>query len=176
MARTLFTITLAGAAIMAGLVGCTRAGQAVAVVQPTEGNQAHGVVEFTQTDAGVHIVADISGLTPNASHAFHVHDYGDLRDPAAKSAGGHYNPAHEQHGRPEDQHRHAGDLGNLHADGEGNAHYDRVDPRFTILGPTHPVIGRAVIIHAGADQFTQPTGGAGARIGAGVIGLAKPSP
>ena len=36
------------------------------------------------------------------------------------------------------------------------------------------VIGRAVIVHKGQDDLiSQPTGGAGPRIGAGTIGIAK---
>ena len=42
-----------------------------------------------------------------------------------------------------------------------------------IDGP-NSILGRGVIIHAGADDLTsQPTGAAGARLGIGVIGVAK---
>jgi Cu-Zn family superoxide dismutase len=37
------------------------------------------------------------------------------------------------------------------------------------------VVGRAIIIHANPDDFTQPTGNAGGRIATGVIGLANPA-
>ncbi|MAE64699.1 MAG: superoxide dismutase [Phycisphaeraceae bacterium] len=147
--------------------------RAVAVMTPTAGNTASGVVTFTQVEGGVRIVADINGLNPNQRHAFHVHEFGDARDAKGKSAGGHYNPEGHDHGRPEAAVRHAGDLGNLVADGTGRAHYDRVDDRITIAGMLNPIVGRGVIIHAGEDQFTQPTGAAGARIAIGVIGIAK---
>ena len=34
---------------------------------------------------------DLSGLTPNMMHGFHVHEKGDLSD-NCRGAGGHYNP------------------------------------------------------------------------------------
>ncbi|MAE60936.1 MAG: superoxide dismutase [Planctomycetaceae bacterium] len=160
-----------------GMVGCATTAHehhAVAVMRPTAGNQAHGIVTFEQIGDGVRIIANIDGLTPNAQHAFHIHQFDDVRDPAGKSAGGHYNPEAMPHGRPQDAHRHAGDLGNLQADANGHATYDRVDNRFSISKAMNPILGRGVIVHAGEDQFTQPTGAAGARIAAGVIGIAKP--
>ena len=42
-----------------------------------------------------------------------------------------------------------------------------------IAGLRNPVLGRGVIVHAKPDDGGQPTGNAGARIGQGVIGLAK---
>ena len=146
----------------------------VAVIYPTQGNKCTGIVTFEEVEGGVKIVADIGGLTPGAEHAFHVHEWGDLRKPDGMGAGTHYNPESSDHGRPEDATRHAGDFGNLVADAEGRARYERVDPRITLAGLKNPVLGRAVIVHAGKDKFTQPVGDAGGRIGMGVIGIAGP--
>lgn len=148
--------------------------QAVAMMSSTEGNTAKGVVTFTQLDGGVRIVADIEGLRPYSQHAFHIHMFGDARDSTGKSAGGHYNPEGHQHGAPDSIERHAGDLGNLQSDGKGRARYERIDSNFSIAGEKNPVLGRGVIIHAGEDKFTQPAGGAGARIAIGTIGIANP--
>jgi Cu-Zn family superoxide dismutase len=147
--------------------------QLVAVVSPTQGNNAHGVVRFTQVDGGVRIVADIEGLTPNAHHAFHIHEFGDVTSSNGTSAGGHFNPEKQPHGHPEDAMRHAGDLGNLTADATGRAHYERVDTHISLTGMMDPIVGRAVVVHAGEDKFTQPVGDAGGRIAYGVIGVAK---
>jgi len=69
--------------------------------------------------------------------------------------------------------RHAGDMGNIDADEKGIAHLDYIDPAMKLSGE-YSIIGHAVIIHAKEDDFkTQPTGNAGARIGNGVIGIAK---
>ncbi len=158
-------------------VGCAQQSvtEAVAVVHPTRGSQCHGIVRFKAVSGGVRIVADIEGLQPNTRHAFHVHQYGDETAADGKSAGGHYNPEKMAHGRPTDAVRHAGDFGNLKADVGGEAHYERVDTHVSIAGGKNPILGRAVIIHAGEDKFVQPTGGAGARAGIGIIGIAKPA-
>ena len=146
---------------------------AVAVLIPTEGNSVRGVVHFTRVANGVHVVANVSGLTPG-NHGFHIHEYGDASSPDGTAAGGHFNPGHKDHGAPTADDRHAGDLGNLHADADGNATVDYVDPLIAFAGATS-IIGRGVIVHADADDFkTQPTGNAGKRVACGVIGIAKP--
>jgi len=150
--------------------------EAVAVVQPASGSKVTGWVRFTQTADGVLVTADINGLKPNARHAFHVHEFGDITTADAKSAGGHYNPEGHQHAGPDAAMRHAGDLGNIDADANGHGRYERSIAGVTIAGDRNPVVGRSVIIHAGEDDLTsQPAGNAGDRIGCGVIGVAKAS-
>ena len=149
--------------------------EAVAFVSPTDGNKAQGSVRFTRNGQKVHIIAHIEGLTPNAKHAIHIHEFGDCSSGDGKSAGGHYNPQGFDHAGPDDAERHAGDLGNLTADENGIAHYELSVDNITLGGRRNPIIGRAVIIHAGEDDLkSQPTGAAGARIGCGVIGIPKP--
>ena len=146
----------------------------VCVVQPTKGNRCKGVVRFTRQRKGVKVVADIEGLTPNQKHGFHIHEFGDVSGLDGKSAGGHYDPAHTgKHGRPGEKGVHAGDMGNLVADGKGKAHYEATIPNITVAGWKNPILGRAIIIHAKEDDFGQPTGNAGGRIGYGVIGVGK---
>lgn len=150
---------------------------AVCVISPTgEGGDVRGVVTFERVaDEIVRVVADVSGLTPGARHGFHIHEFGDLRAPDASSAGSHFAPAAGQrHGGPEQAHKHAGDLGNLVADDRGEAHLELTVHGLS-LSEERPALGRAVIVHAQADDLrSQPTGNSGARIGAGVIGVAKP--
>lgn len=146
--------------------------KAICVLTPTEGSKVHGIVNFTVTDGGVKIVADVEGLTPG-KHGFHVHQYGDISSLDGKSAGGHFNPDGKKHGAPTDMERHVGDLGNLVADSNGKAHYERIDKLIDLDGP-HSIIGRAIIVHAGEDDLvSQPTGNAGSRAAFGVIGIAK---
>ncbi|MEM1447199.1 MAG: superoxide dismutase family protein [Planctomycetota bacterium] len=152
---------------------------AVAIMIPTEGHTARGVIRFDEDDRGVTVTAKISGLTPGQKHGFHIHEFGDLSSPDGSATGGHYNPEGHDHVLPNDKtgtpHAgHAGDLGNLEADANGNATYTQTFKKFTIFDDDHnPILGRGVIIHAQEDDGGQPTGNAGARIAQGVIGVAN---
>ncbi len=147
----------------------------VAVIHPTEGNKAHGTVTFMDHGGGkLHVQAHLNGLTPGAKHGFHIHEFGDCTSPDGKSAGGHYDPAGVgQHGEPGADMRHAGDLGNVQADANGHGMIDGMFEGISIAGDMNPIIGRGVIVHALEDNYGQPTGNAGARIGCGVIGIAN---
>ncbi len=146
--------------------------KAVCVLTPTEGNNVKGTVTFTQTDAGILIVADVEGLS-EGNHGFHIHEFGDISKSDGTSAGGHFNPDHKDHAGPEDEVRHAGDFGNIVADANGNAHYERVDSLISFKG-TNNIIGRAIIVHANEDDLvSQPTGDAGGRVAQGVIGIGE---
>ena len=145
---------------------------ASAVVYPTKGNAASGTVTFTQKDDGLHIEARITGLTPG-EHGFHIHEFGNCACDDGVCAGDHFNPTNAPHAGTDTLMRHVGDLGNITANADGVAEYNFIDTLSTLKGP-HSIIGRSVIIHAQPDDYTtQPTGNAGARIGCGVIGIAK---
>jgi Cu-Zn family superoxide dismutase len=153
---------------------CAMPAALVATMQPTKGNQTAGKVRFTTVEGGVRIVADITGLTPGAKHAIHIHEFGDVGAEDGSAAGGHYNPGGHPHGGPESEHRHAGDLGNLTADATGNAHYELTAKGLSLCCGKMPLIGHSVIIHAKEDDLTsQPSGNAGPRISQGVIGVTK---
>lgn len=148
--------------------------EAVAVMHPTAGNTAQGTVRFVQKGDKVTVIADLTGLAPNSTHGFHVHEFGDCTAPDASSAGGHYNPEGHSHAGPETAMRHAGDLGNLKSDAQGKAHLELTVDNLSLCGPKNPILGRAVIVHAKADDLkSQPTGESGPRIACGVIGIAK---
>lgn len=146
--------------------------RAIAVITATKGNSVHGVVIFEEVENGVRVVANLKGLTPG-KHGFHIHVFGDISSNDGSSAGGHFNPAGMPHSMPTSEKRHAGDMGNIEADKDGNAHLEYIDPVMKLDG-TFSIIGRAVIVHEKEDDFTtQPTGNAGARVGQGVIGIAQ---
>jgi superoxide dismutase, Cu-Zn family len=146
----------------------------VAVIHPTDGNEATGIVTFTREGENVRVIATVSGLDPESLHGFHVHEYGDCSDDAALSAGGHFNPYGMPHGGPTDTDRHVGDLGNLASDENGVATVDFVDEVLELDG-MFTILGRGVVVHAQEDDLeSQPVGDAGARIGCGVIGVAEP--
>lgn len=146
---------------------------AVCVLAPTQGSTAAGKVTFDQHGSDVIVTVDMVGLAPNSEHAWHIHEWGDISAADGTAAGGHYNPEGHPHGLPPDPNRHAGDLGNLRADASGHAHKTIEVDNITIAGDRNPIVGRAMIVHAKADDGGQPTGNAGGRIAQGVIGLAK---
>jgi Cu-Zn family superoxide dismutase len=148
---------------------------AIAVLAPTQGQQAAGTVHFRREGAGVHVTGEISGLAPNSKHGFHVHEFGDCSAPDGTSAGGHFAPEAHPHGAPNPAEHHAGDLGNVEADGTGKARVDVMVPGLSLATGDRALVGRGLILHAQPDDLTtQPTGNAGARVACGVIGVAKP--
>lgn len=151
-------------------------GASEATVQLVEvgGSGVSGTLHLEQVGDGVRITGRIEGLKPG-EHGFHVHTYGDLSDlERGESAGGHFSPGGHQHGRPSDGKRHVGDLGNIRADQSGVATIDIVDGVIALSGK-HSILGRAVVVHADADQFVQPSGNAGGRVAFGVVGVADAS-
>lgn len=144
---------------------------ATVAIMPTQGNQAVGRLVLSQEEAGARIRGEITGLKPGGEHGFHVHQTGDCSAPDAESAGEHLNPGSQPHGNPSTGAHHAGDMLNLRANAEGTAAIDVVLASLTVGGgaPTD-VIGKAVIVHAAADDYSsQPAGNSGARIACGVI-------
>ncbi|RZC92160.1 hypothetical protein C5167_007726 [Papaver somniferum] len=84
--------------------------KAVVVLNSSEG--VNGTIYFTQEgDAPTNVTGTITGLKAG-KHGFHVHALGDTTN-GCMSTGPHFNPAGKVHGAPEDEERHAGDLGNL---------------------------------------------------------------
>lgn len=143
--------------------------EAVAVLSPTKGNDIQGTLILRQVGETLHVTGEVTGLEPG-EHGFHIHEFGDLRDPEGKSAGGHFNPDGVPHGDPDDPRHHAGDLGNITADERGVARIDKEADAVKL----HFVIGRAIVVHGEADDFTsQPSGDAGPRVALGVIGFAN---
>ena len=145
----------------------------IAAIRPVGDSRVWGTVVFTAAGDGVKITAKIGGLTPNAKHAIHIHEFGDLGSDDATSAGDHFNPENHPHALPDQEERHAGDMGNLEADASGNAELDLTVKNITLDPGPRGILGRAVIVHAKPDDGGQPSGNAGDRIGAGVIGLSK---
>lgn len=141
----------------------------VAVLHPSEGSKVRGVILLDQHNDGLHIHGKVVGLTPG-KHGFHIHEFGDLRDPKGESAGGHFDPHGHKHGGPGSEEHHAGDLGNIEANAEGVAEVNIKAPWLKL----HFVIGRPMVVHGDPDDLTsQPSGAAGPRVALGVIGIAK---
>ncbi len=150
-------------------------GGAVAVLLPTKGNNAKGMIHFTPVDGGLSVTGTIRGLDPGGDHGFHVHEFGDVSENNGTGTGGHFNPGGHDHALPgEDTPRHAGDMGNVTADDEGVAEVNVTIMGITLEPGPACILGRGLIVHADRDDGGQPTGNAGARIAQAVIGVAGP--
>jgi hypothetical protein len=85
--------------------------------------------------------------------------------------GGHWNPYGGVHSFLTDTNRHAGDLGNVTADGQGTATINIVTDKVSLSGDVSAV-GKGLILHELFDDgVSQPTGNAGKRFAQGVIGI-----
>ena len=136
-------------------------------MEPKSDSNVAGDVSFTEENGKVVMKATFSGLTPG-EHAIHIHDKADCSSADGTSTGGHWNPTAEPHGKwgvADGYHR--GDIGNFTADAEGNATLEFTTDLWCIgcEDETKNIVGKAVIVHQGVDDFTsQPSGAAGARI------------
>jgi Cu-Zn family superoxide dismutase len=142
---------------------------AMAMLHPTSGSQAVGMVHFQQmSDGSVEVSVDLTNVPPGV-HGFHIHDKGDCGD-NGNAAGGHFNPMSMPHGAPDAVSHHAGDFGNVTADASGKVSTKFTTHSITVAAGANSVVGHAVILHGNPDDLTtQPTGNAGPRIACGVV-------
>ncbi|CAI6007511.1 unnamed protein product [Closterium sp. NIES-65] len=168
-----FVVFWTPSAVLSQNCSCSPANMTIkAVVVLTGSEGVNGTVTFEQLESGSTVVnGKITGLKPGL-HGFHVHALGDTTN-GCMSTGPHFNPANKTHGAPEDEERHAGDLGNVVADEAGVAEFTITDsqcncrPR-TIMHSSSPllhpnlqiplsgpnsIIGRAVVVHADIDDL-----------------------
>jgi superoxide dismutase, Cu-Zn family len=145
--------------------------RAHAVLASASNSDVSGTLSFAGTDQGVRITGRITGLKPDSTHGFHIHEHCDCSTPDASSAGGHFNPTQQPHGHSDAGQRHAGDLPNQQANAEGVATVDVLAKDVQLgTGGNTDILGDAVIVHAQPDDYSsQPSGNSGARIACGVI-------
>lgn len=147
------------------------AGTAKADILGTDpGSTVNGTALLNDTADGLEVRIIIHGA-PAGTHGIHFHEKGTC-DEGGNAAGGHYNPASVKHGhvlKDGVTASHAGDLGNIEIGADGKGSLTMVVPQLTVSGGQYNVTDRAVILHEKEDDFGQPTGNAGGRIGCGVI-------
>jgi superoxide dismutase, Cu-Zn family len=164
-----------------------RSGRKATAVLSDEEGQRVGVAVFKERHGKVTVSAAVSRLAPELAsefHGFHVHAVGECV-PSFTTAGGHYNPSGESHGK------HAGDLPSLLVNGDGTGQLQFTTDRFSV-SELFDADGSALIVHMGRDnyanipnRYTNPTGAAGpdaetlatgdagARAACGVIEMAR---
>ncbi|XP_017839340.1 extracellular superoxide dismutase [Cu-Zn] isoform X2 [Drosophila busckii] len=140
-------------------------------------SQVKGNVTFIQNDCGqsVHVRVQLEGVK-EGKHGFHIHEKGDLSNGCASMAG-HYNPDKVEHGAPNHEVRHVGDLGNIEVNASGVIDMTYTDSVISLTGK-RTIIGRGVVLHELEDDLglgnhtdSKKTGNAGGRIACGVIGI-----
>jgi Cu-Zn family superoxide dismutase len=142
-------------------------------IEAKSASKVKGNATFTDDGkGGIVFRLEVSDAPPGL-HAVHIHDKGDCSSPDGKSAGDHWNPMHEAHGKwgGEGGHFHLGDIGNLEVKPDGKGTLTLETNKWSAGGgATNDIVGHAVVVHGGVDDFTsQPAGNAGPRIGCGVI-------
>ena len=139
---------------------------AIAALKTAEGADAGTVTAFAGPK-GVLFRVEGKGW-PTGWHGVHLHAVGKCEGPGFTSAGAHVNHADSPSphgllnvsGGPD-----LGDLQNVYAAADGSAHAE-----VYAANPGQSLSGVSFLIHANADDhFSQPIGGAGARIACGVF-------
>ena len=142
-------------------------------VNSVNGSVVNGEAKFIQSKDKVTLNIDVKGLTYGL-HAFHIHEFGDCSSIDAKSAGGHWNPNNNKHGKWGTKSHHKGDIANLFADSSGNSSLKFETDLWCLdcNDKSKNILNKSLIIHQDADDFhSQPSGNAGKRIGCGIIKL-----
>lgn len=144
---------------------------AIAQLHGTQGNEdARAIIRFEPSNEGLRYKIKAKGLKPG-KHAYHLHFYGNCTADDAKSAGTHFNLKGSSHNPPKGIDRITGDLGDLNVGKDGQAKDQGVLKNGMLDGPKS-IIGRSVIIHEKANDYSQPPiGAAGGRDACGVIGI-----
>jgi Cu-Zn family superoxide dismutase len=141
-------------------------------LEPKSGSKSIGKLIFKEVDGVVSLEAKFQGLTAGM-HAIHIHEKADCSSVDGKSAGGHWNPTFTNHGKwGNEGGYHKGDIGNFEVDesGYGKRIMETTEWCIGCEDDTKNILGKAIIVHQGTDDFTsQPSGAAGARIICGGI-------
>ncbi len=168
MKKIIFLIVL----VFTILIGCKSSigslvdNKITVVLEPKSNSKVNGTGTFVEKNGMVVFVAKLSGLNPGI-HAIHIHEKADCSAADGSSAGGHWNPTFKKHGKWGSEEHHKGDIGNFMADENGNGSITLTTSEWCIdcADETKNIIGKGLIVHQGADDFTtQPSGNAGARV------------
>lgn len=162
---------------LAALTGCKTNSEGTASkslkikMEPRSGSTMSGTATFTEKNGKVYLVADFNGLAPGV-HAIHIHEKSDCSAPDGSSAGGHWNPTFQSHGKWGVGSYHRGDIGNfaVNENGEGKVIFETDEWCIGCNDPKKDITGKSLVVHADPDDMhSQPAGNAGARIACSAI-------
>jgi len=165
------------AILLATLIGAVQADQIVIEMRYVTADgtgEKIGTLTASETLYGTLFTPELSGLAPGL-HGFHLHAEGQCgpkekegRKVPGLAAGGHYDPEDTGAHKGPFSNGHLGDLPALYADQSGKVDHPVLAPRVQL----NDLKGRALVIHAGGDNYAdspQALGGGGARIACGVV-------
>jgi Cu-Zn family superoxide dismutase len=143
-------------------------------VAPVGGSGVTGRATFYQQGDILLITIDLMGLAPGPHEVdVDVAGHGSCSE-KGEDAGGDSNAGGQAPGAGVGAHGHAGDLGNIVADGNDMAHL-QVEDRALSLDGRDSVVGLALVVYAGEDDLTtRASRDSGARIGCGMIYRMEP--
>ncbi|GJU83888.1 superoxide dismutase [Cu-Zn] [Tanacetum coccineum] len=140
----------------------------VVVLNSIEG--VSGTILFNQESEGssTTVTRELSSLKPRA-YGFHVHALGDTTN-GCMSAGPHYNPYGKEHGAPNDEHHHVGDLGNVEVIDYFQSYYGGII--FQLFPPHYALVIEKLILIlpiylSSGHELSKSTGNDGGRIACG---------
>lgn len=138
------------------------------------GGRTRARAEITQVGDSIRVKVESAGLAAGAYGA-HLHAVGRCDAPGFESAGPHWNPSGQMHGKDNPQGMHKGDLPNLLVGADGQGRFEFTVPDASLSsGRVRTLLdgdGAAVVIHQRPDDYrTDPSGNSGARIACGVLG------
>lgn len=163
-------LSLAAAALVANVATAQDSNTAQADFLGLGGSES-GRATMTEGAGGVLFEIEVSGLPPRKWVALHIHETGAC-DPTSshESAGGHFNPDDKEHGFLAANGPHAGDMPNQYVGDDGVMRAQVFNGMVTLKEGDRSIRGRAVVVHAGFDDYrTGPAGGAGDRLACAVI-------
>lgn len=142
------------------------------LLESKNGSNASGKVTFSEDNGMVRFNAELTGLE-EGTHAIHIHETADCSAADGSSAGGHWNPTFQPHGKWGDEAGyHKGDIGNFDVDASGKGSISMETNEWCIGcgDEKKDILNKAIIVHQGTDDYTsQPSGDAGKRMSCGAI-------
>lgn len=128
-----------------------------------------GAAHLSQVSSGVRIQIAASRLDPG-SHGFHIHEK-HFTGFDFMTAGAHFNPTHKEHGFHNPKGFHLGDMPNVMVTAEGRTTMEFYIEGVNLQkGDAHSLLGKSILIHDKADDYTtDPSGNSGDRIAGGNI-------
>ena len=141
---------------------------------PILSRAGRNLAQATATQIGDSIRIRLAATSlPAGAYGAHIHAVGRCDAPDYASAGPHWNPTGQEHGRSNPRGMHKGDLPNLTAGVDGTGVLEITIPGAWLAGGPAPMLdgdGAALVIHERPDDYrTDPSGNSGARIACGVF-------